>query len=169
MTVTKFLTSNPVLYAIILFLFFMIVQTLFDLDNLIAGFNGVFIGTMLSVTVAYGPLFWKAMVGDQSVHPDARQLAIGYFMAWAAYGMVVVASAYIRMADLSPTPLLLTAISRYIAIAAAITQITAADYGKGLFYGRDRKVLWYAGGVGLVAAVAVTIAQTSSALAIGVL
>lgn len=158
--------NKAILYALLAFTVLLFLLSAFDTSNLITVLNGVFVGTMLSITVAYGPLFWKAIIGDQSVYPDARQLTAGFFITWAAYGFTVYASTHVRMMDLPTTPLFETAISRYLAILGAIVQITAADYGKGVFYGRDRKTLYYAGGIGFVVGLIVIALQASNALAL---
>lgn len=162
---TKLATSNVVLYALISAVVLFGLLAWVDLYDLITILNGVFIGTMLSITVAYGPLFWRALIGDKSVFPDARQLIVGYFGAWLAYGLVVYGSTHTHVSDLPTTPLVETAVSRYIAIISAVVQITASDYGKGVFYGRDRKVLWWAIGAGLFAGLVVIILQATMAFA----
>lgn len=162
---TKLATSNVVLYALISAVVLFGLLAWVDLYDLITILNGVFIGTMLSITVAYGPLFWRALIGDKTVFPDARQLIVGYFGAWLAYGLVVYGSAHTHVSDLPTTPLVETAVSRYIAIISAVVQITASDYGKGVFYGRDRKVLWWAIGAGLLVGLGAIILQATMAFA----
>jgi hypothetical protein len=58
----------------------------------------------------------------------------------------------------------LTADVRYLCILAAILQITAPDFGLGLFHGRDRKTQWLGFVLGLTTAVGTIIFQDQTLL-----
>lgn len=110
------------------------------LDSLVVALNSVFAGTMAAILVAYFPLLRNAILG---VHPydRVRQMTLGFFLCWLAYCIVVLSSIYVRSFGYDGTTSILTAASRYLAIVAAGLQVTAPDFGLGLFHGRDRKVL----------------------------
>lgn len=115
-------------------------------ETLIMTLNALFVGVMFSITVTYGRVIFPALIG-RSQYDDVRQLTFGLMLCFAAYGLSVYNSIYIRAADMLVTTLFATALQRWLFINGAIIQITAPDLGKGMFYGPDRKWLW----VGLLA------------------
>lgn len=133
------------------------------LDNLIVALNGVFAGTMAAILVAYFTLLRKAILG---VHPydRVRQMTLGFFLCWLAYCVVVLASIYTRASGLDANSTVMTAGSRYLAIIAAVLQVTAPDFGLGLFHGRDRKILTAGVLSGLAVAAIAILAQEHSVL-----
>lgn len=144
-------------------LFFAMAYTI-PIDFFIVLLNGVFVGSMAAVTIAYWPLVKNAVLGVRP-YDRVRQMTVGFALCWAAYIMSVSVSVYFRSADMTVQPTLFTAAGRYAAIVAAILQVTAPDFGLGLFHGRDRKVLYTGIGVGLMVALCVIVMQESSALA----
>lgn len=135
---------------------------LFPINALIVVLNGVFIGAMVTVALAYGPIFLNSMMGV-SPYDRVRQMTLGFTAVWLAYGLTVASSIYIRVNGMEVTATSLTAASRYFAILAAYLMVTAPDFGYGVFYGRDRKLLYaalFAGAV--VAAGAIWFQRTST-------
>jgi hypothetical protein len=126
--------------------------------------NGVFAGTMAAITVAYWRLLWNAVLGIRP-YDRVRQMTLGFALCWAAYILGVAISIYFRSAGVDVNSSLLTAASRYVAIIAAMLQVTAPDFGLGLFHGRDRKVLATGITVGLIVAVIVVFGQNQEVLA----
>lgn len=137
--------------------FYLLAATL-ERGTLIMTLNAVFIGTMASITVSYGSVLLPAIVGRKP-YDGVRQMAIGILMIWAAYGLSVLASIYVRATDVPETAFLATAVGRWLAINGAIIQITAPDFGSDILYGRDRKLLWSGIIVGAMLAIAVFVIQ----------
>jgi hypothetical protein len=127
-----------------------------DPVTLIIFLNGVFVGSMVAITVAYHRLLWFSLIG-RGEYNRLRQMALGIAVGWAAIGISAFNSIYLRSlgVDIPSTPL--TALTRFLSIVAAVMQVTAPDFGYGLFYGRDRRVTWIALAAGLGFA-AVTVA-----------
>jgi hypothetical protein len=125
---------------------------------LIVGLNGLFVGCMVAVMVAYHRLIAGAWFGIGEYN-RVRQMTLGFAVLWVAIFVGAANSIYLRSAgvDVPTTPL--TAATRYLAVIAAVLQVTAPDFGLGLFHGRDRRVLWAAGLSGLVSAVATIFLQ----------
>lgn len=121
-------------------------------ETLIMTLNALFVGVMFSITVTYGRVIIPALFGYRQ-YDDVRQLAFGLMLCFAAYGMSVYNSIYIRAVDMTVPILFTTALQRWIFINGAIIQITAPDLGKGMFYGPDRK--WLAFGLSAGALVSV--------------
>lgn len=120
-------------------------------ETLIMTMNALFVGVMFSITVTYGRVIIPAIVG-RAQYDDVRQLAIGLMLCFAAYGLSVYNSIYIRASDMAVPALFATALQRWIFINGAVIQITAPDLGHGVFYGPDRK--WLAFGLAAGACVA---------------
>lgn len=131
---------------------------------LIVMLNGVYFGTVAAIIVAYGRLLLNA-VGGVRPYDRVRQMTLGFFLMHVAYGITVIVSFYLRASGMDVTSTIGTAGSRYCAILAAILQVTAPDFGLGLFHGRDRKVLLTGVSIGLIVAVVMTLAQTQEAFA----
>lgn len=137
--------------------------TLVPAATLIIVLNGVFVGCMVAITVAYHRLIWFALLGVGDYN-RVRQMTLGFAIAWAAIGVGAINSIYLRSigADIPATAL--TAATRYLAIIAAVLQVTAPDFGLGLFHGRDRRVLWSGALLGSVAAIFTIVLQDGSLL-----
>jgi hypothetical protein len=158
------LLLNKVLVAAALFaLAFCGLISFFPLEALIITLNGIFAGTMAAVLVAYFSLLKNAILGVQP-YDRVRQMTLGFFFCWTAYCLSVAASIYVRAAGVDVHPTVMTAASRYVAIIAAILQVTAPDFGLGLFHGRDRKILAGGAATGLVVALFAIYAQQMSIL-----
>ena len=134
------------------------------LPRFIVILNGVFAGTMAAIVVAYWRLLWNAVLGIRP-YDRVRQMTLGFALCWMAYVLGVMVSVYLRSAGAEINTSVLTAASRYVAIIAAMLQVSAPDFGLGLFHGRDRKVLFTSVLVGAVVAVAIMLAQTETVLA----
>lgn len=145
--------------AIVAYLF--LIHT-FPLRELIITLNGVFIGTMIALSFAYWRLLTDTVLGDE--YNRARQMALGLFVAWLAYGLAAVSSIYTRALGIDIPSNSITVASRYAAIIAAALQITSPDFGLGPFFGRERKVLWLALAAGLVCAALTIYAQAEAVL-----
>lgn len=161
----KFISNNVIHYMLLASAVFCALWAMLDVSFLITVLNGAFFGTMFGITVAYAPLFWRSLRNDETLEPDVQQMVLSFLGTWAAYVLVVYASVYLRMADMPVSSLLVSAISRYIAIVSAIAQITAPAYGKAFFYGRERKSLYVGLASGIVMAILLVVAQTSTVLA----
>lgn len=133
-------------------------------DDVIIILNGLFFGTAAAILVAYGQLLWNAVLGVRP-YDRVRQMTLGFFLCWVAYGLVVASSFYFRASGVDVNSSYLTAASRYAAVVAAVLQVTAPDFGLGIFHGRDRKVLYTGVGVGLAVAVLSIYAQFDRFLA----
>lgn len=144
-------------------LFILLLATL-RLPQFIVILNGVFAGTMAAIVIAYWRLLWNAVLGIRP-YDRVRQMTLGFALCWAAYVLSVMVSVYLRTTGADVNSSILTAASRYVAILAAALQVTAPDFGLGLFHGRDRKVLSVSAGVGLVVAVVIMVAQAETVLA----
>ena len=134
-------------------------------DTLIMTLNGLFVGTMLSITVSYGTILFPAIFGFKP-YDDVRVLSIGIFGGWLAYGIVVYSSIYVRASDLPTTTLAISAFGRWVAINSAVIQIVAPDFNvsKSFVYGRDRKLLTLGLVIGVIAAIVVYWLQADSVL-----
>lgn len=124
----------------------------FDMATVIVLLNSLFIGAMAAIAWAYGPLVFGSILGRQP-YDGIRQMTLGFFVCWLSIVVTVVASIYVRSMGYAVTTTLLAAVARYLAITAAILQITAPDFGLGLFHGRDRRVLLIGMGLGVVFAI----------------
>lgn len=137
---------------------FAIIFNSFSPSNLIVLLNGLFVGSLVAIAVAYKELLWEALVGDG--HYDRyRQMTLSIFMQWVVIGIGVGTSIFIKVTDLPTTAYTAVAFARYLATVAAVLQITSPDLGQGLWYGRDRKVLLISFGFGISVAVGVIFLQ----------
>ena len=137
---------------------FIVLHSLFAPGDLIILLNGLLVGSMSAIAVAYHELIWYAIKGE-GVYNRVRQMTLGFALMWIVFGIGLGTSIYIRVADLPATAYTSVAFARYLAIVAAILQVTAPDFGLGLFHGRDRKVLTASIGIGLVVAVVTILLQ----------
>jgi len=139
------------------------------LDTLITLLNGAFVGTMIGVTIAYGGMFydafWNRKRHGKLMATDVRLFAVFYLGAWFAYTLTVYGSVSVRSTDASFVSMYSTALGRYVAIICAIGGVVAPTWDETLFYGRDRKSVFAAVFVGLLAATVVVIIQETQAFA----
>lgn len=159
------LTSRVILLIAALSAVFCIALWALRIDKLIIVLNGLFIGTSVAIAIAYWRLFWDALI-DGNPFNRARQMTWSFFAAYLAILFGALGSIYTRSYDLPTQSTLMLAIGRYLAIVAAVGQVTAPDFGLGLFYGLDRKVLVGAILFGLVVAVILIWMQGTAALAL---
>lgn len=138
--------------------FYGVLRLLLNPDQLIVILNGLFTGSIAAVLVAYGPLIWYAICGKQP-YDRVWQMTLGFAILWAAVCVGVSNSIFIRTTGDALPANDLTPIARYMAIIAACVQVTAPDFGLGIFHGRDRKVLWSAITMGLLVAAIIIIVQ----------
>ena len=162
--------SNPFMhFGTMLATIFFGLAVIIPTPTFIIVLNGAYIGTMFAITIAYGELMTQSIFGygDRRKYDDIRQMVIGLFLTWLAYGMSVSSSVYLRAADQSGQALVFTAAGRYVAIIGAIMQITAPNLGEPVFSGRDRKLLWAGVAAGLLLASILIFMQATNALAVG--
>lgn len=150
-------------YACISVLLFYVLYLGLEGGTLIMLLNALFVGTMISISVAYGAVLVPAIIGMKQ-YDDVRVLAFGILGSWFAYGIVVFSSIYVRSADLPTSTLIMTAVGRYIAINAAIVQVIAPDFNqdRNWLYGRDRKLLAIGLGAGVVFTIFTYVLQADS-------
>lgn len=153
------LALNRVLYIAALSAgMFVGLRSLFNPIQFVIFLNGIFAGSIVAIIVAYHRLIWFALLGVGEYN-RVRQMTMGFAVCWLAVCVGASNSIYLRSvgADIASTGA--TAIARYLAIIAAILQVTAPDFGLGLFHGRDRRILWISLTLGLAAAVIVILFQ----------
>ena len=150
--------SRVLLAAIIIVAVFAFLRFIFSPSDLIILLNGLFAGAIVAVCIAYSKLVWYAALGVGK-YDRVRQMTLGFALCWAAISISAITSIWMRIIDLTPVAFTSVAFARYIAIIAAVMQVTAPDFGLGLFHGRDRKVLYSATVIGLIVAVAVMVLQ----------
>ena len=114
--------------------------------------NGVCVGALVSIGVAYGPLVWRAIAGDEPLD-NARVMAIGFAALWFAIGTSIANS--LTVLHVTEIGLLV----RYQIIMAAGLQVFAPDLGFGWLYGRDRRTFIGASIVGLLTALGILYMQ----------
>lgn len=156
------LIKNKILYigASLVALFFVLKWT-FSPADLIILLNSLFVGSMVSIAVAYHELVWQAIRGD-GIYDRIRQMTLGFALCWLAIILGVITSIYVKIADIPNPPYTTVAMARYVAIIAAMLQVTAPDFGLGLFHGRDRKVMTASIGFGLITAFVLIMAQSDA-------
>lgn len=155
--------SRVLLGVFVTLLFFLLIHLTLPSGVLIGVLNGVFTGAMAALVVAYWRLLWNAVRGIRP-YDRVRQMTLGFATCWIAYGIGVLVSVYLQSSGFDQRASTMVAFSRYMAILAAVLQVTAPDFGLGLFHGRDRKTLWTGIVVGLVVASAVTLMQGQEVL-----
>ena len=156
---------NRVIMATILAIaLFAALSATTPVSEMIILFNGIFAGTMAAITVAYWRLLLNAVIGIRP-YDRVRQMTLGFALCWLAYVLGAAASIYFRSSGIDVNSSPLTAASLYVAIIAAVLQVTAPDFGLGLFHGRDRKVLATGIFVGLIVAMVVIFSRSEEVLA----
>lgn len=156
--------NRVILGAIIALAVFVALVHWVPLDTLIMFLNGAFFGTAAAILVAYGRLLWNAILGVRP-YDRVRQMTLGFFLCWVAYGLGVAISFYYRSTGTDINSSMLTAASRYVAVIAAVLQVTAPDFGLGIFHGRDRRVLYTGLAAGLITAFVTVLFQTEQVFA----
>lgn len=148
------LTSNRV-FAWIIFaiVFYAILRVSIPLPTLASILNGVLWGMGVALVIAYFQLIKHSIFGYGNSFDRANQYALGDAVLWLSVFIGLSSSIYLRINDDAPSSVAAYVVAqRYLAIFAAIIQITAPDFGKSIFYGRDRRLMIVAGVVGLTVA-----------------
>lgn len=160
----KIITSRVLLFGSGLAAVFLVALWALGIANLILLENSLFIGTSVTLAIAYWRLFLDAIV-DPNPFNRARWMTWAFFIAYLA--LLCGASGSIQaMATDEPTTTTFTiAVGRYLAIVAGIGQVTAPDFGRGIFFGIDRKVLTGAILLGIVVSVVLIWVQGTAAMA----
>lgn len=125
--------------------------------------NGVLCGCFVALGVAYARLVWGALMGDIQ-YARVSQMTFGFFLTWVYVAMSLGGSVYSRALDVPLTLPTWTISGRVVIIAAAIAQVTAPDFGLGLFHGRERKTLWASAIAGTLTAFAAIFYQDTTFL-----
>ncbi len=155
--------SRVVVFAVAAVAGFGVLAFFVPAEKLTVLMNGVFAGTIAALAVAYWKLIWNATLGIRP-YDRVRQMTLGFALSWVAILLGVYMSIYYRVKGIDTNASYLVAFTRYIASIAAVLQVSAPDFGLGLFHGRERKTLWTGIGVGLVVAITMILAQDYSIL-----
>lgn len=156
---------NQVVYgfiALIAVFFFLI--SMFPTAQLIIVLNGIIFGCFAAIANAYWKLWLMAITGDGRKYDQIRQMTISIILQWIVIFGSVWTSFKLRSMGIEITASHETVLIRLLAILAAVLQVTAPDFGLGIFYGRDRKVLWTGIVAGTVFAVFVIYLQVFQVL-----
>lgn len=160
----KNLNNKVVNGFIALNLVFALLIFMFPADKLIITLNGVTAGCFVAIMNAYKELFWAALTNQGRPYDQIRQMTLSIILQWAIIFGSTWTSFYNRSMgfDIPANPV--TVYIRILTVIAAVLQVTAPDFGLGIFYGRDRKVLWASISAGTIVAVAVMYIQINSVL-----
>lgn len=138
---------------------FIILQALLGINLFVVVLNGAFIGAGIAYAVAFSDILRDAIFGH-GPYDRVRQMALGMMIVWVAVTVSIVASIYDRATGTYVALSEWTPVARYLAIVGGAVQITAPDVGMGFFYGRDRRLLFFAVGAGIVVAIVLVLLQT---------
>ncbi|MBA3352223.1 MAG: hypothetical protein H0U23_07340 [Blastocatellia bacterium] len=122
---------------------FLVLHSFLTTSDLIVLINGLLIGALFAIVVAFHRLIIGAIRGTGEYN-HVRQMTLGFFNGWLGIFLVVYPSIELRSMGLAVPNTLISTLGKFVIIAAAIMQVTAPDYGLGMFHGRDRKTLWSA-------------------------
>lgn len=117
----------------------------FDPATLTILLNGLYAGAMTAIGVTYYKLLWDAWFNPNDFN-RVRQMTLTIGGQWLVISLFICTSIYVNSANFPTTYIISSLFARYLATVVAIFQVTAPDYGDGLFYGADRKFL----GIGLL-------------------
>lgn len=137
---------------------FALFRALLSASELIIVLNGLFIGAIASLVVAFSPLTFSAVAGRLK-YADVAQMTLGAALMWIGVTISVLVSIFLQASGALTYDLTLTALARYTVIAGALMIVYAPDFGFGVFHGRDRKVAVVAMLVGLAVAACVVCMQ----------
>lgn len=138
---------------------YAIMRLALGLNDFIIVLNGLFVGSVITVALTYSNILVASVFGD-GPYDRVRQMALGIAIAWVAIVIGVISSVIGRANGQYITLTEYTPISRYLAVVAAIVQVTAPDLGEGIFFGRDRRLLYIGVAAGLAVAIAVILLQS---------
>ena len=147
---TKHNLSRVLLFAILAIAGFVGLYIFMDLGTLVALLNGVFIGTVAAVCVTYRRLLWHSLTGAKQ-YDRVEQMTLGLLLCWISYCVAAARTVQFHSAEVTHNAALL-AVSRYVAIIAAVLQVTALDFGVGSPHSYSRNAAW----AGLAVGVAVS-------------
>jgi hypothetical protein len=156
----KALARNKVMpFAALVVAIYFLIRIIFGLDNSVILLNGLFVGSVIAVGVTYSNILLNTVVGE-GPYDRVRQMALGIALAWLAIivgvtGSVVSKSngSYVMLNEYTP-------LSRYLAIVAAVVQVSAPDLGSGIFFGRDRRLLYVGVLTGAIVAIVIILLQS---------
>lgn len=133
--------------------------------DLIQILNGLLAGSLVAVAVVYAPLTWRALSRD-SKYPDMRQFSLGRAMILLSLVLTALTSIYAQSADLSSTPLTITALGRWFAIGGCILEVYSPEAGQNVGWGTwDRRWMNLSLLVGGLLAIAAVLAQRYEVMA----
>jgi hypothetical protein len=120
--------------------------------------NGLFAGAMTAIGVTYYKLLWDAWFNPDDFN-RVRQMTLTIGGQWVVISLFITTSIYTNSGNFPVSYFVASLFARYLATVVAVFQVTAPDYGDGLFYGADRKFLWLGLIVGTLVGVGVVIYQ----------
>ena len=135
-------------------------------EHMVVLMNGLFAGSIAAIVVAYWKLLWNAVLGIRP-YDRVRQMTLGFALCWFAFCLLIWSSIYLVSAGAPVNSTIFGLAGRYVAIIAAVLQVTAPDFGLGIFHGRDRKVLTAGLITGFLVALATILLQGNEVLALG--
>lgn len=146
---------------------FVALCLLVEAEPLIVVLNGIFLGGSIGLVAIYLPLAWRSLAVT-SRHPDVRQFTVARLMWVTAVALSVGAAVYLRVAGAEVNSMMVTALSRWVAIGAMILEAYAPDAGLARSERatrRDRLVMNVSLAAGGVISVGVILAQRFAVLA----
>ena len=132
-------------------------------EHMVILMNGLFAGSIAGIIVAYWRLLLNAVMGVKP-YDRVQQMTLGFAGAWLALCLLIWSSVWLVSTGSAANTTFFGLAGRFTAIIAAVLQVTAPDFGLGLFHGRDRKVLTASLSVGFLVALAVILLQSNEAL-----
>jgi hypothetical protein len=138
--------------AFALTVLFFVLVALTPINLLIAVLNGIFIGAVTTIVFTYGHIFWDSILRS-APYDRVRQMTVGFAACWLAYTLNVAVSIGYHTLESDVNPSVALAASRYIAILAAVLQVTAPDFGLGILHSRSRRTLTSGLFIGVLVAV----------------
>lgn len=127
-------------FFIFIFVYIVLVKTV-HLETLTVVFNGLFFGSLTAIVVAFGEILFNSLKGI-TPYDRVRQMTIGFFLTWVALFFFTFSSLYLQSRGITYNSTFFGFTARYVAVIAAWVQLTAPDFGLGIFHGRDRKILY---------------------------
>lgn len=116
--------------------------------------NGLFAGAMSAIGITYYKLLWDAWLNPNDFN-RVRQMTLTIGGQWVVISLFIATSIYANHGNYPATYFVVSLFARYLATVVAVFQVTAPDYGDGLFFGADRKFL--ATGLVIGAAIGVSV------------
>lgn len=154
-------TSQIIIVLTVIAAFWLTVNIV-PLHDLIIVLNGIYAGSMIAVIVTYVRLITDII---NRPYDRVKHMSLGLLLYWIAYALSTGNSIAARAMDADVTAYTLTATHRMIAIVGAVFQVTAPDFGLGMFHGKDRKTLIVSVVLGIIVAMVVIYMQVETVLA----